>query len=188
MGESVEEEEEEEEESVEILKPRTDKREYRRVVLPNDLQVLIISDPDTDKAAAAMAVNVGSFNDPVGLEGLAHFLEHMLFYSSEKYPEEDSYSKYLTEHGGHSNAFTAAEHTNFHFDVSADYLDEALARFAQFFICPLLSADATSREINAVDSENSKNLTMDIWRMNQLTRMVSSKDHPFHKFGTGKCT
>jgi len=52
MGESVEEEEEEEEEEpVEILKPRTDKREYRRVVLPNDLQVLIISDPDTDKVA-----------------------------------------------------------------------------------------------------------------------------------------
>jgi insulysin len=73
------------------------------------------------------------------------------------------------QHGGHSNAFTAAEHTNFHFDVSADYLDEALARFAQFFICPLLSADATSREINAVDSENSKNLTMDIWRMNQVS-------------------
>lgn len=47
----MEEEEEEEEESVEILKPRTDKREYRRVVLPNDLQVLIISDPDTDKVA-----------------------------------------------------------------------------------------------------------------------------------------
>jgi insulysin len=32
------------------------------------------------------------------------------------------------QHGGHSNAFTAAEYTNFHFDVSADYLDEALAR------------------------------------------------------------
>ncbi|KAG0627873.1 hypothetical protein M758_2G234700 [Ceratodon purpureus] len=168
-----------------VLKPRTDTREYRCVGLGNALQALIISDPDTDKAAASMVVNVGSFSDPEGLEGLAHFLEHMLFFSSEKYPEEDSYSKYLTEHGGHSNAFTAAEHTNFHFDVSADYLEEALDRFAQFFICPLLSADATSREINAVDSENSKNLTMDMWRMNQLTKMVSSKDHPFHKFGTG---
>jgi hypothetical protein len=35
------------------------------------------------------------------------------------------------QHGGHSNAFTAAEHTNFHFDVSADYLDEALARYVK---------------------------------------------------------
>lgn len=171
--------------ATDVLKPRTDSREYRCVVLGNALQALIISDPETDKAAASMVVNVGSFSDPEGLEGLAHFLEHMLFFSSEKYPDEDSYSKYLTEHGGHSNAFTAAEHTNYHFDVSADYLEEALDRFAQFFICPLLSADATSREINAVDSENSKNLTMDMWRMNQLTKMVSSKDHPFHKFGTG---
>lgn len=34
----------------EIVKARTDKREYRRIVLPNSLQVLLISDPDTDKA------------------------------------------------------------------------------------------------------------------------------------------
>ena len=34
---------------VEILKPRTDNREYRMIVLKNLLQVLLISDPDTDK-------------------------------------------------------------------------------------------------------------------------------------------
>lgn len=34
---------------VEILKPRTDSREYRMIVLKNLLQVLLISDPDTDK-------------------------------------------------------------------------------------------------------------------------------------------
>jgi len=33
----------------EILKPRTDKREYRRIVLKNSLEVLLISDPETDK-------------------------------------------------------------------------------------------------------------------------------------------
>ena len=33
------------------------------------------------------------------------------------------------QHGGHSNAYTAAEHTNYHFDVSADYLEEALDRY-----------------------------------------------------------
>ena len=36
-------------EMVEILKPRTDKRDYKRVVLSNSLEVLLISDPDTDK-------------------------------------------------------------------------------------------------------------------------------------------
>ncbi|KAH7372611.1 hypothetical protein KP509_17G012900 [Ceratopteris richardii] len=109
----------------------------------------------------------------------------MLFYSSAKYPLEDSYMKYLSEHGGHSNAFTSCEHTNFHFDVNVDHLEEALDRFAQFFICPLMSADATSREINAVDSENTKNLTSDAWRLDQLGRHFSSQSHPYHKFGTG---
>uniref|UniRef100_A0A453FP19 Peptidase M16 N-terminal domain-containing protein n=1 Tax=Aegilops tauschii subsp. strangulata TaxID=200361 RepID=A0A453FP19_AEGTS len=42
-------------------------------------------------------VGVGSFSDPEGLEGLAHFLEHMLFYASEKYPGEQDYTKYISE-------------------------------------------------------------------------------------------
>ncbi|XP_024017952.1 insulin-degrading enzyme-like 1, peroxisomal [Morus notabilis] len=171
--------------SGEIVKARTDKREYRRIVLPNSLQVLLISDPDTDKCAASMDVRVGSFCDPDGLEGLAHFLEHMLFYASEKYPLEDSYSKYITEHGGSTNAFTATEHTNYYFDVNADCFEEALDRFAQFFIKPLMSADATTREIKAVDSENQKNLLSDAWRMSQLQRHLSLESHPYHKFSTG---
>ncbi|KAJ4706408.1 insulin-degrading enzyme-like 1, peroxisomal [Melia azedarach] len=170
---------------VEIIKPCTDKRKYRRLVLCNSLQVLLISDPDTDKCAASMDVSVGSFSDPVGLEGLAHFLEHMLFYASEKYPLEDSYSKYITEHGGSTNAFTSSEHTNYYFDINTDGFEEALDRFAQFFIKPLMSADATTREIKAVDSENQKNLLSDAWRMNQLRKHLSSEGHPYHKFSTG---
>ncbi|KFK34996.1 hypothetical protein AALP_AA5G220700 [Arabis alpina] len=169
----------------EILKPRTDKREYRRIVLKNSLQVLLISDPETDKCAASMNVSIGSFSNPEGLEGLAHFLEHMLFYASEKYPVEDSYSKYITEHGGSTNAYTASEDTNYHFDINTDSFDEALDRFAQFFIKPLMSADATMREIKAVDSENKKNLLTDSRRMSQLQKHLSREDHPYHKFGTG---
>lgn len=41
----------EEEVVVEIVKPRIDKREYKRIVLQNSLQVLLISDPDTDKVS-----------------------------------------------------------------------------------------------------------------------------------------
>ncbi|CAH2063830.1 unnamed protein product [Thlaspi arvense] len=172
-------------EGEEILKARTDKREYRRIVLKNSLEVLLISDPETDKCAASMNVSVGSFSNPEGLDGLAHFLEHMLFYASEKYPEEDSYSKYIAEHGGSTNAYTSSEDTNYHFDINTDSFDEALDRFAQFFIKPLMSADATMREIKAVDSENQKNLLSDSWRLRQLQKHLSREDHPYHKFSTG---
>ncbi|GJM92947.1 hypothetical protein PR202_ga09456 [Eleusine coracana subsp. coracana] len=81
--------------NVEFIRARSDKREYRRVVLPNALECLLISDAETDKAAACMEVEVGSFSDPEGLEGLAHFLEHMLFYASEKYPEEHEFAQFF---------------------------------------------------------------------------------------------
>jgi hypothetical protein len=69
--------------------------------------------------------------DPDDLPGLAHFTEHMLFYASGKYPEESAYNKWIEDHGGHTNAWTAAEHTNYQFTVNWDHLETSLDRFAQ---------------------------------------------------------
>lgn len=74
--------------TVEIEKSASDPRLYRSIVLPNKLQALLIHDPSTDKAAAALDVHIGSFSEPNEIPGLAHFLEHMLFlYGSQKSKE-----------------------------------------------------------------------------------------------------
>ncbi|KAK5087538.1 metalloprotease, partial [Cryomyces antarcticus] len=44
-------------------RPLLDNRTYRVILLGNKLEALLIHDPDTDKASAAMDVNVGSFSD-----------------------------------------------------------------------------------------------------------------------------
>ena len=43
-----------------IIKSEQDKREYRGLLLNNGMKVLLVSDPSTDKSAAAMEVNVGN--------------------------------------------------------------------------------------------------------------------------------
>jgi len=58
-------------------------------------------------------VNVGSTLDKKPLYGTAHFLEHMLFMGSEKYPSENEYSKYISDNGGYSNAWTSNTNTNY---------------------------------------------------------------------------
>ena len=58
-------------------------------------------------------------------------------------------------------------------------------RFAQFFLKPLFTESATEREVNAVNSENDKNLSTDGWRLHQLEKATCNPKHDFAKFGTG---
>jgi insulysin len=61
-----------------------DLESYRIVTLPNQLEVLLIHDPKTDKSSAALDVNVGSFSDAEDMPGIAHAVEHLLFMGTEK--------------------------------------------------------------------------------------------------------
>lgn len=60
---------------------------YRGLELENGMRVLLVSDPATERSAASMSVGVGHMSDPDNIPGLAHFLEHMLFLGTEKYPD-----------------------------------------------------------------------------------------------------
>ena len=71
----------------EPTKSPNDANLYRYLQLDNGLRVLLVSDASADKAAASLNVAVGSGDDPADREGLSHFLEHMLFLGTEKYPE-----------------------------------------------------------------------------------------------------
>lgn len=106
---------------IQPLKSPNDDYQYRLLTLDNDLEVLLISNPDAPKAAAALDVMVGSGDNPPGLGGLAHFLEHMLFLGTDKYPEAAEYAQFISEHGGSHNAYTSFEHTNYFFEINAAY-------------------------------------------------------------------
>lgn len=162
-----------------IGKSQQDNRDYRGLKLANGLKVLLISDPVTDKSSAALTVDVGHMSDPDDIPGLAHFCEHMLFLGTEKYPNENAYSTFLSENGGQSNASTYPDNTKYYFDIVPNQLEGALDRFAQFFISPLFTESATEREINAVDSEHDKNVAIDVWRIRQVSKSLADPNHPY---------
>ena len=90
-----------------------DDRQTKTMVLDNGLAVFMVHDPDVHRSAAALSVGVGQLHDPKDKMGLAHYLEHMLFLGTKKFPEAGSYKKYLNENSGASNAYTAASTTNY---------------------------------------------------------------------------
>lgn len=136
-------------------------------------------------AAAGLCIRVGSFSDPDDIPGLAHFLEHMVFMGSEKYPTENAFDSFIQRHGGSDNASTDCETTVFHFEVHRKYFYEALDRFAQFFIAPLMKKDCVDREIESVDSEFQMSLPSDTFRQQQLFGSFASNGHPMKKFMWG---
>ena len=161
-------------------------RTYRKLALENGLRVVLASDATLNVSSASMAVGIGANADPEGVEGLAHFLEHMLFLATEKYPQLNGYGDFLQSRGGMSNAYTSQDHTNYHFQVNHDALSEVLDRFAQFFVSPTLDYKYAKREVAAVNSEHQKNTMDDTWRLMQLQRtLFPRRTTPPTAFSTG---
>ncbi|KAF4521421.1 hypothetical protein B566_EDAN010578 [Ephemera danica] len=157
------------------IKSDNDKKEYRTIKLRNGLIALLVSDPshgllnaeepstnettevdDNEMAsilsAASLSIGAGTFQNPDEFPGLAHFLEHMVSMGSEKYPGENDFASFIAKHGGSENAGTDREETSFYFSIQPKFFREALDRFAQFFIAPLLTKDVIQREREAVES------------------------------------
>ena len=59
------------------------------------MRCILVQDPEADKSAASIDVKVGSALDPKGHHGTAHFLEHMLFQGTAKYPDENEYDEFI---------------------------------------------------------------------------------------------
>ncbi|MEZ5539261.1 MAG: insulinase family protein [Pseudomonadales bacterium] len=167
------------------IKSDVDQRSYSNIELPNGMKVLLISDPTADKSAAALDVATGSDNDPRQRQGLAHFLEHMLFLGTKKFPQSGEYQEFISAHGGSHNAYTSLEHTNYFFDIDTTQLKPALERFSQFFISPLFNEDYVEREKNAVNAEYQARINDDARRMNDVYRELYAKENPASKFSVG---
>ncbi|BFZ16371.1 hypothetical protein BsWGS_19410 [Bradybaena similaris] len=189
---------------IEIVKPPSDFRAYRVVILPNGITTMLISDapdPEDDKsdstdtddsqfsegeAAAALCIGVGSFSDIPEIPGFAHFMEHMVFMGSRKYPKENYWDEFLANNGGESNAWTDCERTCFFFVCHQNSFDKALDIFAQFFISPLFLKQSVDREIMAVDSEWQMLAINDRERMRNLISFeLVERGHPMGKFMAG---
>ncbi|MYB35428.1 MAG: hypothetical protein F4X92_10000 [Gammaproteobacteria bacterium] len=168
-----------------IPKSPEDDKQYRYLVLDNAMKVLLVSDPSADKAGASLDVNIGSGSDPDDWPGLAHFLEHMLFLGTRKYPEPGEYQTYINTHGGTSNAYTSYAHTNYFFSVGTEYLEPALDRFSQFFLEPLFNPDLVDSERSIIQSEYLSLKKDEFRRLWDVQKKWLNPEHPSARFTVG---
>jgi len=170
---------------VELLSPAMKGQKTAKLKLSNGIQVYCIHDPKTPIAAAALAVENGSWSDPEEYPGMAHFCEHMLFMGSGAYPKENEVWSYMADHAGNTNAYTATDRTVYMFSIENSAFPGAFDRFSHFFIDPLFSPSCVGRELLAVNQEFAKNIEHDGWRQYQVLKETGNPLHPHAGFSTG---
>ncbi|MCO7190520.1 MULTISPECIES: insulinase family protein [unclassified Pseudoalteromonas] len=161
-----------------------DQRQYQTLTLSNGIEVILVSDPEVEKSAAALSVGVGLLHDPMSQQGMAHYLEHMLFLGTERYPDTQGYKDFMSRNGGTHNAYTWLDITNYMFKVNNQAYDEALDRFSDFFKSPKLYPEYTDKEKNAVNAEWSMRREMDFFGQYKLSRSMMG-NHPANRFLIG---
>jgi protease-3 len=146
---------------------------------------MLVSDPSIEKSAAALSVAVGSLQEPKEFGGLAHYLEHMLFLGTTRYPTVGDYSEFISRNGGSQNAYTQLDHTNYMVAVNNDAYDEALSRFSGFFYEATLDQRYADKERNAVHSEWTMKSPNDWVILEQLNGSTLNPEHPISQFNWG---
>lgn len=168
-----------------MIIPKNEHKHFYKFNLNNDIPVIYVKDNNLDNPAFYLGVSVGYFSDPIETPGLAHFLEHLIFMGSSKYPKENYFNERLSEYNGMTNAYTDTNKTVYYFSCTFNGFKEILNIFFNLIKSPLLSQSSQEREVLAVNSEHEKNILNDSWRYYRLLGILSNKDHPLYKFGTG---
>jgi insulysin len=162
--------------------PINDKRDIRGITLDNGINIVLISDSNIKNSSCSVGVHAGYLEDK--FEGTAHFLEHLLFMGSEKFPSQNMYHSYIQNNGGIDNAFTGDNITCYFLELESNFLEKGIEMLSWFFREPLLDMKHINSEMEIINSEHQKNILSDVWIMDDIFKKFIKKSK-YSNFGTG---
>ncbi|MBU1049133.1 insulinase family protein [Candidatus Bipolaricaulota bacterium] len=120
--------------------------------LESGLRILVEEVPQSRSVSAGVWIRGGSREDPEGLSGLAHFIEHLAFKGSAT-RDAKAISYEMDAVGGHLNAATAKESTFYYADLPSDGLATAMALLADLALHPRFDPSDIDLERNVILEE-----------------------------------
>lgn len=151
---------------------------FRNVLLENGLRAILISASATPLSAASITVGAGTLCNPRDKQGLAHFVEHLLFQGSKKYPHPGEFQNFIIRNGGYYYAETDLDCTNYGFQVKSGSFDEAFDRFADFFMAPLMAKETIPAELKIIEEEFQKFSASDAYTVATVKARFYKEGHP----------
>ena len=113
---------------------------FHQHTLPNGMEIVAEINPDSYSFAAGLFVKTGSRDEDAKVNGVSHFLEHMMFKGSEKYTWEDV-NRIFDEIGARYNAFTTQEMTAYYANVLPEFTERAMEHLSHLLRPEIRTAD-----------------------------------------------
>jgi protease-3 len=104
---------------------------------------------------------------------------------SEKYKSPNEYMQFISENGGVTNAYTAAQQTTYLFSINSNKFPDALDRLSSAIKAPLFDGDMVEKEINAVNSEWLLSRQSEPFIRSRSAAMTGNPNHPRTLLGVG---
>jgi zinc protease len=152
---------------------------FTHEVLGNGLNVFIQSVKTAPVVSMHFAVSTGSMHENPAGHGLSHFLEHMIFKGSEKYPLKSDISDEVQAAGAQINAYTTKDHTNYHIDSLSEYWPKMLEVLTDAVIHPLFPDAEFVPEKEVILREQSMYEDNPSYKLQQTTFRQLAGNHPF---------
>ena len=113
---------------------------FQHAQLSNGLDIVAEINPDAHSIAVGMFVQTGSRDEDSSINGVSHFLEHMMFKGSDKYTWEDV-NRIFDEVGARYNAFTSQEMTAYYANVIPEFTERTIEHLAHLLRPAIRQAD-----------------------------------------------
>ncbi|MBC3964981.1 pyrroloquinoline quinone biosynthesis protein PqqF [Pseudomonas simiae] len=156
-----------------------------QLTLANGLRVSLQHAPRLKRCAAVLRVAAGSHDVPLAWPGLAHFLEHLLFLGTERFPTSEGLMAYVQRHGGQVNASTRERTTDFFFELPVATFAGGLERLGDMLTHPRLALEDQLREREVVHAEFVA-WSQDAKAQQQVALLEGlAADHPLRGFHAG---
>lgn len=158
---------------------------YLDLTLANGLRVSLRHAPRLKRCAALLRVAAGSHDVPVAWPGLAHFLEHLLFLGTARFPTSEGLMAYVQRQGGQVNASTRERTTDFFFELPVPTFAGGLERLANMLTHPRLAIEDQVREREVLQAEFVA-WSQDAKAQQQVALLEGlAEDHPLRGFHAG---
>lgn len=138
---------------------------YQTYCLKNGVKIILIPRNQTIKknqrksifggntATVLILTRAGSKYEKKEINGISHFLEHMLFKGTLKRPSSKDVAETIEKIGGVFNAFTSTEYTGYYAKVASEFLDSAIEWISDIFTNSVISKEETIKERGVIVEE-----------------------------------